>query len=1119
MARWLSGCLILAVFAAAIAPAQESTGKKSDEPRKSNVEPLAKKKGDEAATVPTTPRDDTNPAGGKIWLTPEKYKDLQDRYQKLQEQFNLLEKQLKKDKTPPSVCKLSGKFDGDAVTLKAEFAFAVTGPQMIFLGLKNGFLVDEGRIDDAVPHLEATDDGYFVLVDKSGPHRLTLNLRVPVIAKKGVATTGNERGFDLGLPGAAVTTLALQLPGGVKDIRSNDAPVKNSADLTLGALKNVSIVWREPAANPSVAVGPTARANIKVRLKDSEVELLGDLVLEDAKTPNREWHLLLPPQVELTQSVGGSAFQWQRPENKSAVHIVRSLEPSEKLTLSLAAKYARTPGSQKIPVGPILVQEAPMQGTILVQAVPGVLRGQRLSYQRYGETFQRDPPKSSAGFENLTQFQYWNAPFSGKGLSPTKAPLEIEWKLDKGQILAAAEHDVKAREDRGQWIIDVETKLQLESASSGSDVVELQFPPQVLPDVLWMGTEPLLGFPGVLRWPMALTPRPTTPISINVLDDSGVLDLSPLDAQQRTRVKLSRPIGKEMSIRIQSRYWSSSDTNRLRVDLPKIIGVLDRGAKLTVWPPAGYESLVGPVESSEPLHDKYQQSFEQMPNSLELAWRASVLEKRARAIVDVSAREQGVHVRQTILLPAAAWSGGRLQTGQVAFRLPTPGFRFTPINVPPPSIDKNTAWLKLPAETNGHFEIQLEFDTTQSGKDQSEIAIPILWPEAATIHDAKLRVWTAPGMTPSIQGMGESWKDRPLEAGPEATAWPALVAESTNPANVVTLTLSNSAQQRLPAMVAERSLIQTWVDDDGVRYYRCRFLVRKFSGTLLDVELPASWDLTQARFRIGGKSLSGIKVIDTGRHVLRLPLAPHLYPQPALMEIEYQLPAGQGEGRRLWQTTLLPPRFVGDVILGPVRWQAAFSGQETPFLLGSSNVDYRWAINGWLLCPEPSVTSDELDAWIGGEVGESDNVALAWWRGQFDVERVYHFPRQAWLMVCSGTVLVTGLILLLVPMPRWFFAFVVVGLGLGAVALGLYQDYVLPVVFFGAQPGLVVLIAVAAGHALVRARAEWRARHVPSFSRVSQGSTFVRQQPKPSHASSTIDAPAPSSGSSKSQVS
>ena len=149
-----------------------------------------------------------------ILLTPAKYQELLDR-------LATLEKQIKSEKALAHACKLSGRLEGDFITLRAEFLFATETPRAtVVLGLQKGHLLGEGELDGRPPVLDYTDeDGFTVRVEKEGSHQLTLPLRVPVTPKRAVGPGGVERGFELGLPGTTVTTLNLELPPAVKELR------------------------------------------------------------------------------------------------------------------------------------------------------------------------------------------------------------------------------------------------------------------------------------------------------------------------------------------------------------------------------------------------------------------------------------------------------------------------------------------------------------------------------------------------------------------------------------------------------------------------------------------------------------------------------------------------------------------------------------------------------------------------------------------------------------------------------------------------------------------------------------------------------------------------------------
>src|SRR5262245_14595886 len=248
MLRMLVGTLVLAVLpwsvraqnSPAAKDAKQETGKAdSKEMKQSDSKPKDKdaKPGDSTTTT-TAPRlpldklklppnaviviiekiqEAAEMIPSAIYLKPEQYKELLDRIRQL-------EQQVKSEKTTPHSCKLTGRVEGDYVSLRAEFTFATQQPRTsVVLGLQGAHLVDEGDLDKTAPSLDYGDDGFVVRVDKEGPHQLALNLTVPLNWKRS-QTLGNavERGFELGLPGAPATTLGLDLPAGIKDLRVDD---------------------------------------------------------------------------------------------------------------------------------------------------------------------------------------------------------------------------------------------------------------------------------------------------------------------------------------------------------------------------------------------------------------------------------------------------------------------------------------------------------------------------------------------------------------------------------------------------------------------------------------------------------------------------------------------------------------------------------------------------------------------------------------------------------------------------------------------------------------------------------------------------------------------------------
>src|SRR5205085_917794 len=156
---------------------------------------------------------------------------------------------------PPSVCGRSGKVEPrgsqDVAMLRTEFQFRTTIPRAtVLLGLQKGkpvaATIDDGKLAVLVPLKD--DDGFAVQVDAAGEHRLAVDLEAPLTSRGG---KGGERGVELGLPGAAITTIQrLTLPAGVTRVR----------------LGGRSVTARQFAAGtekaPAVLLGPTTKLDL-----------------------------------------------------------------------------------------------------------------------------------------------------------------------------------------------------------------------------------------------------------------------------------------------------------------------------------------------------------------------------------------------------------------------------------------------------------------------------------------------------------------------------------------------------------------------------------------------------------------------------------------------------------------------------------------------------------------------------------------------------------------------------------------------------------------------------------------------------------------------------------------
>src|SRR5262249_23016864 len=148
-----------------------------------------------------------------IVLTPKKYLELLD-------EIARLKRLLQTEKpTAPSTCHLKGKVEGNSVVFQAKFDVVTDHPGAVVLLACPQARATAALIDGRTPLLRAETDGFLVQIEKAGHHHLILDLTVPLPTRG-----GESRGFELTLPRAAITSLELDLPANVKDVRVGGRP-------------------------------------------------------------------------------------------------------------------------------------------------------------------------------------------------------------------------------------------------------------------------------------------------------------------------------------------------------------------------------------------------------------------------------------------------------------------------------------------------------------------------------------------------------------------------------------------------------------------------------------------------------------------------------------------------------------------------------------------------------------------------------------------------------------------------------------------------------------------------------------------------------------------------------
>jgi hypothetical protein len=393
----------------------------------------------------------------------------------------------------------------------------------------------------------------------------------------------------------------------------------------------------------------------------------------------------------------------------------------------------------------------------------------------------------------------------------------------------------------------------------------------------------------------------------------------------------------------------------------------------------------------------------------------------------------------------------------------------------------------------------------------------LIWPEGATRHEAKVRIWSETGTRPllvDVPAEEAGWQDHGIEIVSGADVLPALVVQASGLDLPLAVRLVEPGHTRPAALVCDRGLIQVTVDEEGAHTYRARYLVSKLSARHLDIEFPIAAATCLLNVWIDKQKIDNWEPLEPAPNMVQVPIHPGLYHQPVVLEIEYKLPTSFADSSRLWRTRLWAPQFRGETFLGLIRWQVSLPYSWVALVSG--DMDYRWGMQGWLLGPEPSVTSAELESWLTKqEPTEAPTpVSLAFSRIGEDSVQLWHVSRQLWLLLCSGTLLAIGLALYVLPLSRAVLGLLAVGLGSVILVAGLLWPGWAPAVAYGCEPGALVLVVLIGIQWMLQESYRRRLVFMPGFARVKSNSSLIRSGGSGTRREpSTIDAPAPSGSS------
>ncbi|MCS6851426.1 MAG: hypothetical protein NZ700_09705 [Gemmataceae bacterium] len=1046
---------------------------------------------------------------GAVILTPEKYREL----------INQIE-QLKRGTTPekpdpPSICRLSFRIDGNTARAQLHYKFETDQPgRRIQLGGQRpwplwptAISLDDGRLPALAPPGE---QGFILPIDRPGVHQLSMEADVPVQAK------GSEQGLDVGLPGAAITLLEeVHLPAGVREVRvlgyrgtddkrpfsrtlSADAlkGPPNPRAVALGPISRLELVWKGPTPSQPGQPLRTAQGQISVQVDDTQVLVHADLTLRVLRGQVNDWRVQVPGQAAVeARSAANDELTPVLSDPKNFIWVIRLPEAtSEPVRVQVRLQLTRS--DKPVAVGPFYVLGAARQhGSISISAPNDV----RLRYQLRGDVAQREPPDDERGdFGPQALFHYWSLP-SSPGPAPPPAPLEFTIEPAKGAVETRLFHHLQLT--RNGWRLS--TRIDVVPVRTSVDRLEMELP-EGCPD-LKVGT-----------------------VSGSIAED---IEFRPGEGGHRlATVRLVQRQSRPFSVTLEALY-PGGPGHQAVLALPRPSQTQDGGAQVRVSVPEGYELLLArdphataELEALTPGQRNQGWQSDQAPVQVELSWQRYRPALPVHPEVDLTFSERQGMVRTVI-----PWSAEMPR--QLVLKMPAVLASRTPLVRGGTLTLTDTGQAVLaPDDAGNGTRVSLEYGFPLPEPERESrlrrVTVPLIWPEQATQCITKVRVWADPGVLPEL--VASPWDEQPLERVPDRDRLPALVLRGTGIDLPLTFRLHEPTLAPLATFVIDRVLVQARLDDSGEQTFRARFLLTRLSNRFLDLEFPASPASVNASILLDGKVVTRQLLVDeqgrpaeTGR-ILRLEIDPAVYRPPVVLDVHCQVMA-KADHRPWapWRTVLTPPQVRGSVFLGRIRWQVGLSGGWLPLHVGGGGVpELAWGWRNGLLYPEASATDRELEHWFMGTepsddaAGAAARPSLVCWQTALEPLAVVQVPQQAWLLMCSLLVLIVGLGLYFAPVSRLFVRAGIVLLAGALAAFGVVWPSTFPMVVYGCEPGVAVLVLVLGVQWALQQRYRRQLMFMPGFTRLKGGSSLIRggAAARSTSEPSTVDALPPGSG-------
>jgi hypothetical protein len=1006
-------------------------------------------------------------AGDKVLLTPEEHA-------KLLAQIEQLKKELAARKpATPGGCAIRGKIEkrGDALVaaLKLTVTFRAPSPgAAVVLGGKRAFLVAASLDGGPAPALDTADERLVAVVEKSGDHTLSLDLECPVAVRPGKT----ELGFDLGLPRAAITTLALDPPPGVGRVtltsRIPDAAapgkapdVRRGVDVKqmaaqpgrdgypLGAVDYLDVSWEPPAVAAPVDTALTADWEIATVIGEGFVETTAKL---RGRGSARTWKVAAPADAvftadrvapaadgstdppTITRPPDGGKAVWSvafppgaSPTDWVLTAVVRSVRPKTNDT-KLKGQFA---------VGPFALLDAARQtGTLRV----GAAANTRLTV-RHGPEVRQDVPPAPVGDEAVSFFRFATGP---TGVNPPPAAMaEVEARPTTGLVEVRPTYRLTLTD--GGWRVRAELKV----APVRRDLTDL-----------------VIDVPADWRAPAVTPPE--------VVD--GVEGGPGAGPRRPLTVRLAAAQKQPFELVLTATVPVAPAASSAAILLPRFPGVTERDAAVVATVPDGFDVRAAVREwdgdqpagwgqplaaAADPKGAKAAPAvagrFDAGLARLDVNWSPFRPELAADLRADVSLQAGQVLVTETLRLraPDGFGKGVRLHTPAGA-----KGLKATP---------------PLDAAGSGEWAVPVAADAKEVAVTATyalpvksgTLPVGLLWPANATRVESVVRVWNG-GLNRAVGLESGPWRELPAEPVPGKDVLPLLTLAGSGADLPLSLAAAAPVGSGGVLATADRGFVQVWLGGDGTATARARFALSGWLTDSVALGVPPVLAGTTPELLVDGKKVEVLP----GPVGLRVPLPEARPGRVAVVDLRYRFAhAGGAE-------FLIPE--LGNVALGPVRLQVTAPPGGVPLVAGG-RPNQRWALRGVVAAPfGPSAA--ELEAWFlsGAEPSTGDALDAAVTRVDGPV-RVAAVPLVALVAGCSAVVVVLGLFA--VKLPGGVAGPLVTALAAAVAVAAVLVPQPAGLAAAAGAPGLLLLALTFAARFLTRRVARRRITQLPGFAR------------------------------------